>query len=332
MRVIYGIGRLEPHAGCPKAVTVGVFDGVHRGHRRVLARVCAAARKNRWVSAVVTFAAHPSRTLRVLRAGCAGRAGRSVRHLTSLTHKLLLLQRAGIDECYVLPFDRAMARRSPEAFVRDILVERLRAAAVYVGEDFVFGRKASGNVATLRAAARKFGFRFFALRHVKTAGRVISSTRLRALIEHGDLVEARRLLGRRVSLLGCVVRGEGRGKRLGFPTANIAVAHEALVPDGVYATRARCPVGHAAGGLRDVRGRPCVTYVGRRPTFHSRRAPRVVEVHFWRPVSRRLRGCLLEVEFVRRLRPDRRFKRTQDLIDQMRCDIRLAKRILKRFS
>jgi len=332
MRVIYGIGPLEHGPRQPKVVTVGVFDGVHRGHRRVLRYVRHAARKGNRVSAVVTFARHPSRTLSVTR---------SVRHLTSLTHKLLLLEREGIDCCYVLEFNRAMARLSPEAFVRDILVRRLKTAALYVGEDFVFGRGAKGDVATLGAAARRFGFRFFALRHSVAGGRVISSTRIRELVERGDLAAARRLLGRRVSLLGVVVRGEGRGRKLGFPTANLCVEHEALVPDGVYAARGRLVRRTGCGtrgarfartedGTRFARWRPCVAYVGRKPTFH-RNAGRVVEVYFWQKGVGRLRGRLLEVEFIRRLRPDRRFAAAKDLMHQMHRDVLLVKRILKGF-
>ncbi len=324
MRVIYGIGHLERGPRGPKVVTVGVFDGVHRGHRRVLRCVRRAARRGNRISAVVTFARHPSRTLRVRP---------SVRHLTSLTHKLLLLEREGIDRCYVVTFNRAVAQLSAEAFVRDILVGRLKTAALYVGEDFVFARGARGNVATLRAAARRFGFRFFALRHSVAGGRVISSTRIRDLVEKGDLAAARRLLGRRVSLLGVVVRGEGRGRRLGFPTANLCVEHEALVPDGVYAARGRLipRAGRTGGGTRPARWTPCVAYIGRKPTFH-RDTGRVVEVYFWHRGVRRLRGRLLEVEFVRRLRPDRRFAAAADLVRQMRRDVRLARGILKRFS
>ncbi len=327
MRVIYGIGPLERGPRRPRVVTVGVFDGVHRGHRAVLERVRRAARRSRQVSAVVTFAAHPSRTLS---------PGPGVRHLTSLAHKLLLLERAGIDRCHVLAFDRRIAHLSAGAFIRDILVKRLRTAALYVGADFVYGRGAQGNVASLRAAARRHGFRFVALRPRVAGGRVISSTRIRALVEKGDLAAARRLLGRRVSLLGCVVRGEGRGRSLGFPTANLCVEHEALVPDGVYAGRGRVVLrgqrdGRAGYATRCAPWMPCAVYVGRKPTFH-RRAGRVVEAYFWQKGACRLRGRLLEVEFVRRLRPERRFAASEDLVRQMRRDVDLAKRFLKRFS
>jgi len=294
---------------------------VHRGHRAVLERVRRASRKARRMSAVVTFARHPSSTLS---------ANRSVRHLTSLTHKLLLLERAGIDCCYVLAFDRSLARLPAEAFVRDILVKKLKVAALYVGEGFVYGRGGRGDVASLRAAGRRYGFCFTALRRRVFAGRPISSTRIRALVEKGDLATAQRLLGRRVSLLGCVVRGEGRGRRLGFPTANLAIEHEALVPDGVYAGRGRL-CARPGSGRRPAPWTPCAVYVGRKPTFYPD-AGRVVEVHFWRKGLPALRGRLLEVEFIRRLRPDRRFAKAGDLVVQMRRDVLLAKGFLKRFS
>jgi len=327
MKVIYGTGNLDSGGSKPKAVTVGVFDGVHRGHRRVLRHVRRVARDRRLVSAVVTFVRHPSHAL--------GRVDR-VRHLTSLKHKLILLEREGVDLCYVLPFDRGIARLTPDVFIRDLLVGRLKTAALFVGEDFVFGQGAKGDIGTLQDAARRYGFRFHALRHLMAGRRVISSTRIRAFVEKGDLKTAHRLLGRRVSLLGSVVRGEGRGRKLGYPTVNLCIEHEALVPDGVYATRARVQRGgmrftHTVGGTRFTHWRPCVTYVGRKPTFH-RGGGRVVEVFFWHERVGSLRGRLLEVEFIRSLRPERRFKGPQELVLQMGRDVGLAQSILKRFS
>jgi riboflavin kinase/FMN adenylyltransferase len=251
-----------------------------------------------------------------------------------LTHKLLLLERAGIDLCYVLPFDRDLARMPAGTFLNDLLLKRLHAAALVVGEDFVFGRGARDGVGTLRAAARRHGFRFVAVRHLVVARHVVSSTRIRGLVEAGDLAAARRLLGRRVSLLGCVVRGEGRGRRLGFPTANLCVEHEALVPDGVYVGRARVVtrVPKSGAGTWHPAGcwRSCVAYVGRKPTFH-RRGGRVVEVYFWHKGVGRLRGRLLEVEFFGSLRPDRRFRDRGALVDQMHRDVRRARKLLKKF-
>ncbi|MGE5280632.1 MAG: riboflavin biosynthesis protein RibF [Deltaproteobacteria bacterium] len=331
MKVTYGIGGLERFTRTPKSVTIGVFDGVHRGHLRVLDRVHRDARRRGVPAAVVTFALHPSHTLR---------RAEAVRHLTSLTHKLLLLEQAGMDLCCVLPFDRRLADLPAEAFIRDILVAKLHTVALHVGEDFVFGRGARGDIRTLAAAARRYGFRFRALPHLTVAGRIVSSTRIRGLVEKGALKDAARLLGRPVSLLGRVVRGEGRGRTLGFPTANLCVEHEALVPDGVYAGLGRLVVstvsgraraGASSAGFRVGPWRPCGIYVGRKPTFH-RKAPRGVEVFFWHKEAGRLRGRFLEAECIRLLRRDRRFRDPADLIRQMGRDIARARSVLKRFK
>jgi riboflavin kinase/FMN adenylyltransferase len=307
MRIISGSGNRKPWVTASTAVTIGVFDGVHRGHRMVLARTVAWARRHGLLSVVVTFDAHPTHGL--------GHAS-PVAHLTGLRHKLSLLAGSGIDIVYVLAFDKAFARRDPDRFVEDFLVGALKMRALFVGRDFVFGRDASGDVALLRRAARVHGFHVATVAPVKEDGRVISSTWVRRLIQEGALERAARLQGRPVSIWGRVVPGVGRGRTLGFPTANLDVAHECLAPDGIYATRA-------------VLGRrlyPCVTYIGRRPTFGL--GARAVEVYF--PGLRKdLYGRFLEVQFINRLRKDRAFASREALARQMSRDVQRAERILK---
>lgn len=312
MKVEFGRGNLDQGPAGPKAVTVGVFDGVHRGHVKILRCLCRVAREQRCLSAVVTFETHPTR---------AFPQREQVFHLTCLAHKLMFLERAGVDICYVIDFSPAFAAVAPETFVRNMLVKKIGMRALVVGEDFVFGKNARGDVRLLRVLSRQEKFLFCAVRHLKVKGRIVSSTRIRRLIGRGDLDQARQLLGRPVSVLGDVVAGEKRGRTLGFPTANVEPRHEVLVPDGIYAARALCARRRHDG----------VAYVGRRPTFFKGSAPRSVEVFLF-DFARSLYGQTLEVEFFRKIRPDRKFPDSSSLAAQIKQDVRAAKKILKSFS
>lgn len=302
MRTIYGIG---PSTGqtAPardKVVAVGVFDGVHRGHRYILDRVVAEARARGLKSAVVTFLFHPSHVVR---------RHEKTPHLMSLRHKLHYLAEAGIDICYVLDFNKSLAGMSSEDFVAKILVARTGMVSLYVGKDFVFGRDAQGSVDDLRRLCRSMDFFLHVVQPRKISGEVVSSTVIRSRIREGDLAAAQKFLGRPVALLGRVIKGEGRGRLLGFPTANILAEHEVLVPDGVYAAWALC------GG----RVHPAAAYLGTKPTFHAGRK-RHIEV-FLIGARHDVYGRMMEVRFVRRIRPDRRFADGRGLTRQIRKDI-----------
>ncbi len=307
MKVIYGTGGLKAGAQRRTAVAIGVFDGVHRGHQKILRRLVRDARQRGWRSAVVTFACHPS---------CVVNPSQGVPHLTSLSHKLNFLSRAGVDLCYVIDFNKHFARMRAESFVRRILVGKIGAAAIYVGEDFVFGCHREGDKGSLAAWSQKYGFSLFVLPHLKIAGRIVSSTLIRSLVRRGRLKAARRLLGRAVSVQGQVVHGEGRGHRLGYPTANIRPHHEVIAPDGVYAAR-------VAIGRRVL---PAAAYIGVKPTFHPRDSIRSVEVFIF-GIHRRLYGRLIEIQFLRRLRADKKFSSRAALVAQIQKDIRLARSV-----
>jgi riboflavin kinase / FMN adenylyltransferase len=312
MKVIFGRGNLDKGPRGPKALAIGVFDGVHRGHKKILRTLCHIARSRRMPSAVVTFETHPARALP---------RQEHVLHLTSLEHKLLFLEREGIDICYVIDFTPAFARIEPEVFVKEILVKKMQMRALVVGEDFVFGRHASGDVALLRVLSQTLGFFFKSIRLSKIRGKVISSTSIRRLIATGHIALARVLLGRHVSLFGDVVPGEGRGRTLGFPTANVKARHEVIVSDGIYAARVLC------------RGRwhNGIAYVGTKPTFSKGSAPRSIEVHIF-GFKKNIYGHSLEIEFIKRIRADRKFPDAASLVAQMEKDALVAKRFLKRFS
>jgi riboflavin kinase/FMN adenylyltransferase len=321
MKVVYGIGSLDAEKK-RRVLTIGVFDGVHRGHVRILKSVVAEARRRRIRSGVVTFADHPAHTFL---------PQQKVPALTSLGQKLKFLEREGVDTVYVLSFTKALARMDACAFVKKILIDRMGMAALHVGEDFVFGKDARGNIDLLRKFSRLRGFALRVLRHLKSCQRVISSTSIRELIKKGDLKHAQLFLGRRVSISGHVVRGRGRGRMLGFPTANIAPHHEVLVPDGIYACFVHRVVNETSivrmaddrGAGKPYRG---LAYLGVKPTFNDRSTRRSIEVFLF-GCDQNLYAKTLEIFFVKKLRDDKKFSSPHQLIAQMKRDRAAAAKI-----
>ena len=293
------------------AVAVGVFDGVHRGHEQVISTL------RRWAdepdapvdTVLITFADHPRKVL----------TGHGPDLLTSLEHRLLLLERRGLTGVVVLPFDSEMASWSPEEFVQRVLVDSLRASRVLVGANHRFGKDRAGDFDLLQALGQRFDFDARVL-SLKSDDRVISSTAIREAIVQGDLDAASRLLGRPVSVFGEVVTGEQRGRTIGFPTANLDLHHSARPPGGVYAVRARI-----LGG--DERLSPAVANIGRRPTFHPEQGRDLVEVHLLEGGGD-LYGKTLEVQFVSKLRDERRFTGATELAAQIKGDIAQALELL----
>ncbi|MBM4040011.1 MAG: riboflavin biosynthesis protein RibF [Planctomycetes bacterium] len=304
MRTVHGLFARLPVLASPVA-TLGAFDGVHRGHQRILAETVAWARELGGQAIVLTFDPLPKAVVEPGSALC----------ITSLPHRLALMERWGLDVAVVIPFDAAIAEMPAERFVRDVLLGWLGARHIVFGHDSTFGRKAEGNLALLCRLEAEGLLAVRSPAPVRCRGGVISSTAIRQAIAAGDLRAARAMLGRPFSLLGTVVRGEGRGRSLGFPTANLDLHHEAIPPDGVYATLA-----HFRGEVR-----PALTYVGRRPTFEADDAATSIEVHVI-GLEADLYGLDIEVRFVRRLRCDRRFPSPAALVAQMEADRRAALR------
>jgi riboflavin kinase/FMN adenylyltransferase len=294
------------------AVTIGAYDGVHLGHRALLRDLCDRAEAGGLSSVVVTFDRHPAYVVR---------PDSAPKQLTGLEQKLELLEDCGVDRTLVLPFDEARANETAEDFVREVLVERLAARLVVVGEDFHFGHGRKGNVGLLRELGAVNGFEVVGVHLTGEASEPVSSTRIRALLSEGDVEEAARLLGRPHEVRGPVVRGDGRGgPELGFPTANMAVADDIALPaDGMYA-------GYFTGA--DGQARPAAVYVGRRPTFYEPgTAPVLVEaylLHF----EGDLYGQPARVSFVGRVRGDARFGSAEALIEQMHLDVVAAEQML----
>lgn len=281
-------------------VTIGVFDGVHRGHQHIVGAAVARARKMTLPAVVITFEPHPSEVVR---------PGTHPALLTTLDRKTALLGGLGVEAVVVIPFTPEFSRLEPAEFAHEVLVEHLHAAAVVVGENFRFGYKAAGDISTLRSLGSTFGFATEAVQLVREGETTFSSTYIRACIDAGDVAAAADALGRDHRLEGIVVRGAGRGRALGYPTANMHIEpHTAIPADGVYA-------GHAIVG--DRRFLAAIS-VGTNPTFDG--TARTVEPYLL-DFDEDLYGHTIAVEFGRRLRGMLRFERVEDLITQMARDV-----------
>jgi riboflavin kinase/FMN adenylyltransferase len=293
----------------PTVVTVGMFDGVHRGHRVLLDRVAAEAAARGLPAGAVTFDRHP---LEVLQPGSQPPL------LTTLDRKVALLGEAGMDFVLVLAFTQELSMVTAEAFATGVLLDGLHARAVVVGENFRFGHKAAGDAALLAALGRPLGVEVVAVALRADGGEPLSSTRIRAELARGDVGAAARLLGRPYAVDGVVVEGDGRGGRLlGVPTANLAVAPGIAVPaNGIYA-------GHLTEETEGVR-RPAATSVGVNPQFNTGFR---VEAHVL-DFDGDLYGRRVAVSFEHRLRGEAAFPSVEELIAQMREDIRQARRLL----
>jgi len=303
----------RPIGGC--AVTIGAYDGVHLGHRAVIAEVRRLAADRDLASAVVTFDRHPAMVVRPESAP---------RLLTDLDQKLELLEATGVDYALVVTFDGARAHEPAEDFVVEVLVGCLGAKAVVVGEDFHFGHERRGNVALLRLMGETHGFEVVGLALVQAgdgpdgAGHV-SSTAIRRALADGDLQRANALLGRPHEVRGVVVQGDKRGKELGFPTANVNVPGEILLPaDGIYG-------GWYVGEDREVR--PAALSIGRRPTFYATAHASLLEAHLL-DFDGNLYGEHARVRFVARLRDEVKFDSVDALVDQMHLDIAKTRAVL----
>ena len=292
----------------PIVLAAGFFDGLHRGHRKVVRQTLARARGIGGEAWVFTFDTHPMKILDPSRAPLL---------LTSTAHKVRQLEGMGLDGCVVMPFTRPLARLEPEAFVARLGDAAPSLAWVLVGGNWRFGRCGRGDAKLLARLGRERGFRVSVVRPVLCRGKPVSSTRVRRAITRGRLDEAAVMLGRRFSILGTVVRGRSVGRRLGYPTANLAPHNEVMPPPGVYAVQAR-----VRRQLHDG-----VLNFGFHPTFGKGADRPVLELHLF-DFTANLYGEVVEVFFVKRLRGERKFASVPDLQARIAGDIRAARRHL----
>jgi riboflavin kinase/FMN adenylyltransferase len=313
MQVWRDVAEIPPEVG-PTVVTIGNFDGVHLGHRHVIRRAHELAAEHGGLPVVaVTFDPHPLSVVA---------PDRAPQRLSSIDERLTMLGEAGADAVLVLPFTPALARMAAEDFVTEILLDDLHAAVVAVGENFRFGNRALGDVALLRSVCVRRGVEVVALPLDGSGRETWSSTYIRRRIAEGDVVGAAEALGRAVTIRGYVVRGDQRGRGLGYPTANVPVSitHTAVPADGVY-----------AGWLHrldhdDAPYWPAAISVGTNPTFDG--AERKVESYVLDRTDLELYGVHVEVVFERRLREMVRFDAIDDLVDQMKRDVDQARDLL----
>ena len=292
-------------------LALGNFDGLHRGHIKIVDRIRRGATERGGTSVVLTFDPHPPRIVRPDKAPPL---------LMTKAQKIEALDRAGVQGVAVVRFTREMSQWDPGTFVRTVLVEWIRVAEVWVGADFLFGRDRSGNFTMLRALGAQYGFRVEKIDPVRYKEFVVSSTRIRRLLSEGRVDEAGALLGHHYHLDGTVVEGAKRGREIGFPTANLATENELVPPHGVYATTLT-----VEGAVYS-----SVTNIGTRPTFGPETTTSI-ETHLM-DQSMDLYGRQVRLAFIQRLRDERTFPDIEALQDQIAADVRCASRLFDRLS
>jgi riboflavin kinase / FMN adenylyltransferase len=301
----------RPRRWSQPVLALGNFDGVHRGHRKILDRVCRVAHERGATSVVMTFDPHPPRIVRPDKAPPL---------LMTKAQKLEALAAAEVHGAAIVRFTHELSQWDPETFVRLVLVDWLHVSEVWVGANFLFGHDRTGNFSTLRVLGSRFGFRAEKIDPVRYKEFVVSSTRIRRLVSEARVDEAGALLGHHYFIDGTVVAGAARGRELGFPTANLQTENELLPPSGVYATLA------SVSGV----AYPSVTNIGVRPTFGGDDCVHV-ETHLLGQ-SRDLYGSRVRLSFVQRLRDERAFPDADALKAQIEADCRAAERLFGRIS
>ena len=300
-------------------IALGNFDGVHLGHSEIIRTIRERAKKINGTSAVFTFREHPQRVLH---------RKENPPILTSLIHKLFLLKQASVDLCFLIDFTLALSKKSPEDFVKQVFIETLGAQEICLGFNARFGHDRSGNSGLMKQLAQKYKFTFLEANPLKVEGQVVSSSVIRSLIHEGKITEAARFLGRPYSFFGTVILGSGRGKSLGFPTANLDLHSEVMPPEGVYAVWVRI-LDLRLADTKDGRMKleehvvgdhlKALLNYGRRPTFGKDSKP-IPEVHIL-DFHEDLTSKTIEVAIGERLRPEQTFSNQEALQDQIKKDV-----------
>ena len=307
MKTLVSIAGLADLPG-PVHLAIGFFDGVHIGHQEVIRRAQAAAEADGGTAVTATFDPHPMKFLR---------PDTAPRLLTSTVHKSLILAQLGVSHLLVIPFDSALAVLTPDAFIGTLDAASRPLGSISVGYNWAFGKGRSGSLKTLTAIGQRLGFHAYGIAPVTVAGETVSSTRVRLAVERGDFHAAAHLLGRDYSIHGTIVQGRQLARKLGFPTANLALEAEQLPPIGVYAVRATL-AGQSLKGVANL---------GLRPTVEDGTAKRQLEVHLFDHTGNDY-GQGIEVRFIQRLRDEMKMDSLEALKAQIAFDAAQAKRIL----
>ncbi|MDQ2867763.1 MAG: bifunctional riboflavin kinase/FAD synthetase [Verrucomicrobiota bacterium] len=304
MEILRSIVELAQLDG-PLFLAIGVFDGVHLGHRAVISTSARHAHSADGTPVVVTFDPHPVKVLRPENAP----------HLiTSTQHKIALIRQLGVGHLLVIPFDREFAATTPEAFVHQLFAAAKPLREICVGHEWSFGKNRTGNLSLLRKLGAQHSFDVVGIPEVKIDDTIVSSTAIRAAIERGDFATAAAMLGRDYTILGTVVEGAKLGRQLGFPTANLSAHSEQFPPNGVYLVEAWLD-GVLHHGLVNV---------GLRPTIASAQPQRLIELHLL-DFQREIYGAEVEVRFIQFLRAEQKFASVDELARQIAADVKRAR-------
>ncbi|HEX2530412.1 MAG TPA: bifunctional riboflavin kinase/FAD synthetase [Burkholderiaceae bacterium] len=308
MKVFRGLPNAESRAPC--ALTIGNFDGVHRGHQALLAQVREAATRLGVEAAVMTFEPHP----REFFARRAGDPSKAPTRIANLRDKLQSLADAGIDRVIVEHFNAHFAALSPQDFIEKVLVQGLHVKWLMVGEDFCFGARRAGNLATLLEAGKRYGFHVEALSTVLNGGTRISSSAVRSALEQGDFAHVEQLLGRSYIISGHVVHGKKLGRAIGFPTLNLRIAHKHPALSGIFVVRVHGLAPHALPGVASIGVRPTVDDSGQT----------LLETHLF-DYTGQAYGKLVRVEFLQKLRDEEKYVDLPTLTDAIARDVEHAR-------
>ncbi len=304
MNIAPELARIKPKK--ETVFTIGVFDGVHLGHQSLLTCLTDKARKNSWLSGVITFKSHPETVLA---------ATRQLPWLDDIDNRIERIKSLGIDIVVALSFTPELRQLSAEEFVQ-LLQKHLKLRGLVIGPDFALGKDRQGTAQQLRSVGQKLGFSVEVVPPRVVDGEVVSSSLIRQLLAQGNIKKANRLLGRSFSISGVVVPGDQRGRELGFPTANLEIRPDQAAPgDGVYVTRA----------YTDNKPLPAVTNIGVRPTFGG--GKRLIETYIINHKAQ-LPGKKLRIEFIDRLRGEKKFHSAEELKAQIARDVAQAKQVL----
>lgn len=309
MKRIFTRGTLA-HKLKASVAAIGVFDGVHRGHQKVIRRAVAEARRLGVTSVVVTFDPHPVAVLH---------PDRFLPYIMTLEHRLSLIESLGVDMCVVIKFDKRFSAQPPERFVHHFLSAQLNVRKVIIGRDFHFGRGRKGSVPLLKSLGKASGFSVEQINIIKNINKNIKSTYIKKLISDGDLPCLKHFLSRPYSFLGEVEKGDARGRRLGYRTANFKKENVVILPSGIYFVRAYIH--------KKIRYGLC--YIGRRPTFKRAGARLIQELHLL-DYTGNVYGQKILVEFLKKLRDDRRFSDERELALQIASDVAKARAFFAR--
>jgi riboflavin kinase/FMN adenylyltransferase len=308
MEVLRSIPELARLRG-PLFLAIGVFDGVHHGHQKVISTSAQHAQGENGTPVVVTFDPHPMKVLRP----------EDVPHLLTATrHKIALIRDLGVAHLLVVTFDKQFAATEPENFVEQLSTNAKPLREICVGHEWSFGKNRRGNLDLLKKLGSESNFNVVGIPPVKIHGEIVSSTSIRRAIEEGDLGKAASMLGREYTILGTVIHGDNLGSKIGFPTANLSAHSEQFPPNGVYLAEATLEGQKHSG----------VINLGFRPTVATGQPERVLEIHLF-DFKRDIYGKDLEVRFIRYLRPEKKFESVDALVRQIALDVQQARGLRK---